>query len=78
MFLFPFILGGVENLATKGDYPPGTSFRPNTTYMDIFMALFMVCAIEVVVLKIMVFDESQAESQGTGSTFLAESFSDRM
>lgn len=61
MFLFCSILSSVENLGMRGDYPPGTAFRRDTTHMDVFMALFMICAIEIVVLRIAIFDESRGE-----------------
>jgi hypothetical protein len=33
------------------------------THMDVFMALFMLCAIEVVVLKVLTFEEEQEQSR---------------
>lgn len=58
----------VEGLGMKGDYPPGF-YRPNSTHMDIFMALFMICAIEVVIMKILMFDEGQ-QTRRSARTFI--------
>lgn len=52
----------VEGLGTKGDYPPGT-ITNNSAHMDIFMALFMICAIEVILVKMWMFDNSQSDDR---------------
>lgn len=75
MFLWCLLVNSVENLGTKGDYPPGTSFRHSTTHMDIFMALFMMCAIEVVVLKILTHEEQQQnENRVTSASTYFDSY----
>lgn len=55
--MFPFILNWVQELGTKSDYPPEVYRKLNTTYMDVFMAIFMLCAVEVVLIKVMTFEE---------------------
>lgn len=64
MFLLFIILNSVDGLGQRSDYPPGTILRHNTTHMDVFMALFMMCAIEVVILKIMIVDQTQQQALG--------------
>ncbi|CAG9766047.1 unnamed protein product [Ceutorhynchus assimilis] len=51
----------------KGDYPPGTKFKTDTTHLDVFMLLFMLCTLEVVVLKIISYEEDN-ERHGISST----------
>lgn len=46
--------------------------QANHSGMDFFMALFMVCAIEVVVVKILLFEESQNESGRTAASLFFE------
>ncbi|CAH1984915.1 unnamed protein product [Acanthoscelides obtectus] len=65
----------VSQLAS--DYPPGTDLPPNMTHMDVFMALFMVCALEVVMLKIMMFGETQDQSENSEERSIADRFFDR-
>lgn len=56
--LFLSLLNSVNDLALRTDYPFGPEYRHNTTHLDVFMALFMVCTFEIVVLKIMVSDDT--------------------
>lgn len=57
MFLFLSLFYSVNSLGLRADYPFGTTYRHDGTHLDVFMALFMVCTIEIVLLKIMVTDE---------------------
>lgn len=57
MFIFLTMLNGVNAFGLRTDYSINTEFKPDTTPLDVFMVLFMVCTIEIVVLKIMVDDD---------------------
>lgn len=56
--LFLSLLSSVDALGLRTDYPFGPQYRHNTTHLDIFMAIFMVCTFEIVILKIMVSDDT--------------------
>lgn len=60
------LLCGMPGLSARGDYPPG-SMSKNESHLAIFMTLFMVCAAEVVVLKLLTYDPSQ-ETRNTAAT----------
>lgn len=66
MWLWP-LLTGMQHIGVKGDDPPGTQLKTNTTHLDVFMLLFMLCTLEVVVVKIMTYDEEN-EMHGSSST----------
>lgn len=59
----------LDGFVLKDEYRDGIQYRHEAGHLDVFMALFMVCTIEIVVLKIMIFDEAAPEEEGNeGST----------
>lgn len=64
MLLFLF-LSGVDGLGLRDDYYGGTNYRHDTSHLDVFMALFMMCTIEIVVLKIMISDNLTSDVEET-------------
>lgn len=68
MFLFVGLLNGLDGFGLKYDQPGGTQFRQDATHLDIFMALFMVCTIEIVVLKIMDLQEQNDIEENDSSS----------
>nr|CAI5839867.1 unnamed protein product [Callosobruchus analis] len=72
-----FLVSQLLSLPTRQDYPPGIELQPNMIHIDVFMALFMVCALEVVVLKTMVFDDPQEQSKNSDDRPVADRFFDR-
>ena len=70
--VFLSMLCSANSLGMKDDYPPGSHPRNNTTHMDIFMALFMMCAIEVVIIKIMTYDEFSVEERRSSASIWFE------
>lgn len=69
MFLWPLFSSSIQAITSKGEYPPGTRFRQSTTHLDIFMAMFMVCTIEVVILKILTQEETQDDRPSSASVW---------
>lgn len=67
MIFWPLFCNSIQAISSKGDYPPGTRFRQSTTHLDVFMAMFMVCAIEVVIVKILTFEESRDDRPSSAS-----------
>lgn len=72
IFLLLSLFNSVNGLGLRTDYPFGTPYRHDTTHLDVFMALFMICTIEIVLLKIMVTQEismpeepESSETQGS-------------
>jgi len=61
MFLFGMMLGSAWRLGVEMDYAPGEKPIEINTHLDVFMALFMFCTLEVVVLKILRFREEMDE-----------------
>lgn len=63
LFLFSSFMGGVDVLRIRGDDGSGAPYRYDTTHIDVFMALFMICTIEIVVLKVMIINESTSSEE---------------
>lgn len=60
MFLFPFFIG-IHQVQCAREYSQRSYQPPNTTFMDVFMALFMVCTFEVILVKILTSDDNGQE-----------------
>lgn len=56
MLLFG-ILPTICGISTHPDYPPGSFDQQSVSNMAFFMVLFMLCTVEVVIIKIIVFDQ---------------------
>lgn len=68
MFLLSNFLNDVDGLGLTSDYPGYTEDSYNATHLDVFMALFMICTIEIILLKVMFSDEiTSPEDQTQGS-----------
>lgn len=63
MFQFLSMLNNVNGLGLRTEYPINTQYKQDTTPLDVFMALFMFCTIEIVVLKIMVLDDNASTEE---------------
>lgn len=50
-----------------GDSRPNGEFAHNAARMDVFVTMFMLCAIEAVIVKIMTYDEQQEEMETSAS-----------
>lgn len=65
MFLFSRWLNGGNGMVLGSDNSYYTHHKEDIMHLDVFMALFMVCTIEIVVLKIMLFDETVLQEDQT-------------
>lgn len=58
----------MENLGLKNDYPPGTIKISPDSQFAILMALFMMCTIEVVLIKIFTLEEERERGRPTAAS----------
>ncbi|KAF7287151.1 hypothetical protein GWI33_002522 [Rhynchophorus ferrugineus] len=65
MLILPFLVS-IQSVEARGD-TAGTYYKSNTTHLDIFMMLFLLCTLEVVVIKILTYEEEN-EMHGTQSS----------
>lgn len=60
MFLLSIFLS-VQEINCAREYDPRVNQQPNTTFMDVFMAMFMLCTFEVILVKILTGEDSGPE-----------------
>lgn len=65
MWFFPLI-ASLDSTGLNLDNPPGRPTKTNTTHLDVFMLLFLLCTLEVVICKIITYDQEN-EMHGTSS-----------
>ena len=65
------MFGSALKLTLETMYEPGLKYEVNT-HLDMFMALFMICTIEVLLLKVLLFHE---ELRGPHEEYESSTFS---
>lgn len=64
---FSSLIASLESTGVNLDNPPGSQpTKTNTTHLDVFMLLFLLCTLEVVICKIITYDQEN-EMHGTSS-----------